>query len=267
MCAETPKEPASVILGIVLAMLLVACVVQCFKKCKKRRQDVLNNMAAALSLRTVSGMRVSNVSSVGQRNDVIGENLQQVSPSGRNGRPRRPSFQHVYEEIKNEDIDKMRRSFQSDRNAYCRDEIHHLDAGKLYNQHVPSRDRDMLGQNCIPCTNVELSRQSRSRRQTFHNRRFGFDDITLYEMASSGNAARRLRLTASVPCRGVLYRSGITPDPASRPRRHLKKEGANGPFELADREGRSPPTSDEDLPPPVPSRVGRPKLFPTTSEF
>eukprot|EP00058_Branchiostoma_floridae_P009555 XP_002595043.1 hypothetical protein BRAFLDRAFT_99699 [Branchiostoma floridae] len=215
------KTPVSAVLGFMLAILLVFCAVQCVKRCKKRRQAVLDNMVTAPPLSTVSGMRVSTIiSNVGLHNDDLINLGQQGSASGNNGHRRRSSSQHVYEEIKDEDIQKMRRSFQSERRAYSGDEILHLDVGKLYGQDRLTRNRDMVSNDR---NRGETSYQSRPRRQTRHSRHPGFKDITMYEMASSGTAGHNLRPT-SVPCTGVLYRSGRTPSLKSRRRRNLKKE-------------------------------------------
>ncbi|KAI8506200.1 hypothetical protein Bbelb_156270 [Branchiostoma belcheri] len=260
------KTPASAILGVILALLLVFSVVQCFKRCKKKRQALLDKMAAGPALCALSGMPVTNISSrVDLTEDVIGGNLPRprVSPSGSESRPKRHSFQHDYDEIKDEDIDKMRGPLQSDQSAYSEDGTHRLDAGKLYGHHRPVRGRDMRRQNRVTCIGVETQRQSQLRRQNRHHRRPGLDDRNLYRTESSEPTGQRHHsFTASVPRAGILYRSGTTPPIESRRRRHLKKEGTDGPFELNIRGRYSPPSSEEDVPPPVPSRVGRPKLFP-----
>ncbi|CAH1252709.1 Hypp988 [Branchiostoma lanceolatum] len=218
-------------------------------------------MAATRPLRTVSAMRVPNVSSVGQASDVIGGNPQPVSKSSSDDWSKRLSLQHVYEEIKDEDAKKIRQevnkvgqSSQSDRSAYFRRDIRCLDAVKLYNQHRHGGDRE--------CSISRFKRfiskddQWRSMRLPPYNRRHGLDtsDANLYKLTSCGPGRRGLQRSSSL---SVLYRSGGPPLVNSRHRRRIKEGNPNESIEMSIKRECSLPTSVEDCPPPIPRRTRR----------
>ncbi|KAI8520539.1 hypothetical protein Bbelb_002930 [Branchiostoma belcheri] len=91
------KQTAAVLSGT-LAVLLLGWIVHHYNRCKKRRQEILNNVAAGLPLQAVADRGVSNRAGHGG-NHVIGH-LQQLPPAGNVD----PSLQNTYEEIKDEDM-------------------------------------------------------------------------------------------------------------------------------------------------------------------
>ncbi|KAI8507992.1 hypothetical protein Bbelb_142320 [Branchiostoma belcheri] len=235
------KEPIAVILGVILAILFITGAIECTKQCKKRRQAVLNNMAAAPPLRTVSGMWVPNIN-LGQ---TIEGNLQKFHQTDSEDWSKQLSPPHDYEEIKDEDIKKIGQPSQM-QSAYFRREIRRLDASKLYNQHRPIRYRERSVCRTNRFTGLE---DVPSGRLTHHNRPCSLNtsDANLYKITSG----RALRCSSSA---GVLYRSGRPPPVHSRHRRHLKQGHRDESIEMSVRGQCSYPPSSEDCPPPLPYR-------------